>query len=113
MFNMRHSTRNSWCTVAGLSSPRSMKPAVVLTRTRSRSRLRKYSSVPSAEEFPARVARARESLPLPALLSQSLLTFQLEFDRESPAPQVHCANTLRVLGENHTIPESHNGANAV
>jgi hypothetical protein len=28
-----------------------------------------------------------------------LLTFRLEFDRESPAPLALCANTLRVLGE--------------
>jgi hypothetical protein len=50
-------------------------------------------------EFPPRVKRARESLPLATLLSQLLLTFRLEFNRESPAPLVHCANTLRVLGE--------------
>jgi hypothetical protein len=36
---------------------------------------------------------------LPTLLSQLLLTFRLEFDRESPAPLEMCANTLRVLGE--------------
>jgi hypothetical protein len=35
---------------------------------------------------------------LPALLSQLLLAFQIEFDHESPMPLVHCANTLRVLG---------------
>lgn len=50
-------------------------------------------------EFPTRVNRGRESLPLATLLSQLLLTFRLEFDRESPAPLAHCANTLRVLGE--------------
>jgi|HubBroStandDraft_1064217.scaffolds.fasta_scaffold40545_1 hypothetical protein len=51
------------------------------------------------DEFPPRIKRAGGSLPLPTLLSQLLLTFRLEFDRESPAPLVHCANTLRVLGE--------------
>jgi len=51
------------------------------------------------DEFPRRVKRGRERLPLPALLSRLLLTFRLEFDRESPAPLVLCANTLRVLGE--------------
>ncbi|MGP0074704.1 MAG: hypothetical protein ACLPWF_22560 [Bryobacteraceae bacterium] len=51
------------------------------------------------EEFPPRVRYASESLPLPTLLSQLLLTFQIDFDRESPAPLVYCANTLRVLSE--------------
>jgi hypothetical protein len=37
-------------------------------------------------------------MALPALLWQWLLAFELEFDRESPLPLVHCANTLRVLG---------------
>jgi len=50
-------------------------------------------------EYPSRVKRGKESLALPTLFSQLLLTFGLEFDRESPAPLVHCANTLRVLGE--------------
>jgi hypothetical protein len=50
-------------------------------------------------EFPRGVKRGMGSLPLPMLLSQLLLTFRLEFDRESPAPLVYCANTLRVLGE--------------
>lgn len=36
---------------------------------------------------------------LPALLSQLLLAFTIEFDRESRAPLELCANTLRVLGE--------------
>lgn len=36
---------------------------------------------------------------LPTLLSQSLLAFTMEFDRESPVPLALCANTLRVLGE--------------
>lgn len=36
---------------------------------------------------------------LPALLSHLLLAFTLEFDRESPAPLILCANTLRVLSE--------------
>jgi len=51
------------------------------------------------ENFPPRAAKRDVPLPLPALLSQLLLTFRLEFDRESPVPLVFCANTLRVLGE--------------
>ena len=42
---------------------------------------------------------ARGINPIPTLLSQLLLTFRLEFDRESPAPLILSANTLRVLGE--------------
>jgi len=49
--------------------------------------------------FPPRAARGGGHLPLPALLSQLLLTFRLEFDRESSAPLALCANTLRALGE--------------
>ncbi len=52
----------------------------------------------AADKFPPRVKGARGLLPLPALLSQLLLEFQLEFDRQSPVPLVLCANTLRVLG---------------
>lgn len=52
-----------------------------------------------AEEFPARVPRGREALSLPTLLSRLLMTFRLEFDRESPTPLIFCANTLRVLGD--------------
>jgi hypothetical protein len=33
------------------------------------------------------------------MLSQLLLAFRIEFDRESPAPLMLSANTLRVLGE--------------
>ena len=50
-------------------------------------------------KFPPRATNGDVPLPLPTLLSQLLLTFRLEFDRESPAPLVLCANTLRVLGE--------------
>lgn len=52
-----------------------------------------------AADFPPRVKRDGGSLPLATLLSQLLLTFRLEFDRESPAALIDCANTLRVLGE--------------
>jgi DNA-binding MarR family transcriptional regulator len=51
------------------------------------------------EEYPPRATRGGSPLPLPTLLSQLLIAFQLEFDRESPAPLALCANTLRVLGE--------------
>lgn len=39
------------------------------------------------------------SFSLPALLSQALLSFTIEFERESGAPLWLCANILRVLGE--------------
>ena len=51
------------------------------------------------EEYPARTAQPAVPLPLAALLSQLLLAFRVEFDRESRAPLALCANTLRVLGE--------------
>jgi hypothetical protein len=44
-------------------------------------------------------------LPLPALLSQLLLAFTMEFQRESRVPLWLCANTLRVLSD-QSIPES-------
>lgn len=51
------------------------------------------------EPYPARGAPYTGPRSLPALLSQLLLAFRIEFDRESRAPLVLCANTLRVLGE--------------
>lgn len=51
------------------------------------------------ESFPPRMTDATEKLPLPTLLSQLLLAFTIEFDRESPVPLVLCANTLRALGD--------------
>jgi DNA-binding MarR family transcriptional regulator len=51
------------------------------------------------EAYSAREARRTGTLPLPVLLSQLLLAFTIEFDRESRAPLKLCANTLRVLGE--------------
>jgi DNA-binding MarR family transcriptional regulator len=49
--------------------------------------------------YPPRSARDAGSLALPALLSQLLLAFTIEFERESRAPLWLCANALRVLGE--------------
>jgi hypothetical protein len=49
--------------------------------------------------YPPRRARDAGSFSLPALLSQLLLSFTIEFERESRAPLWLCANTLRVLGE--------------
>jgi hypothetical protein len=54
---------------------------------------------PLTPPYPRRVRRGTDSLALPALLSQALLAFALEFDRESRAPLALCANGLRVLGE--------------
>jgi hypothetical protein len=56
----------------------------------------------STEKLPPRGEADAGSLPLAMLLSQLLLTFRLEFDRESPARMGLCANTLRVLGEKPT-----------
>lgn len=59
--------------------------------------------LPSAWEttltYPARTSNRNGPLLLPALLSQTLLAFTLEFDRLSHAPLRICASTLRVLGE--------------
>jgi DNA-binding MarR family transcriptional regulator len=52
-----------------------------------------------AVTYPVRGPGRRDPLPLPALLSQLLLLFTIEFDRESRLPLILCANTLRVLGE--------------
>lgn len=53
---------------------------------------------PPLREPPLPGERAGDN-PLPVLLSQLLLQFTIEFDRESAAPLSLCANTLRVLGE--------------
>ncbi|HWE53697.1 MAG TPA: hypothetical protein VG273_28160 [Bryobacteraceae bacterium] len=54
--------------------------------------------IDGTKDYPARKTES-DGLPLPTLLSRLLLTFRLEFDRESPASLSLCANTLRVLGE--------------
>jgi hypothetical protein len=48
------------------------------------------------EAFPARSTAVSKDLALPCLLSQLLLSFAIEFDRESPAPLALSANTLRI-----------------
>jgi hypothetical protein len=55
--------------------------------------------------YKARSTHDAVPLPLPALLSQLLLAFTLEFERESRVPLWLCANTLRVLSD-QPIPES-------
>jgi DNA-binding MarR family transcriptional regulator len=52
-----------------------------------------------------RTTRDAVALPLPALLSQLLFAFTMEFQRESRVPLWLCANTLRVLSD-QPIPES-------
>lgn len=52
-----------------------------------------------------RSAQDAAPLPLPALLSQLLLAFTMEFQRESRVPLWLCANTLRALSD-QPIPES-------
>jgi DNA-binding MarR family transcriptional regulator len=56
----------------------------------------------AAEAYPVRTAPRMGPLPLPVLLSQALLAFTLEFDRQSATPLWLCASTLRVLGEQPT-----------
>src|SRR5581483_2398473 len=53
----------------------------------------------AAHAYPARTEHRVGPLPLPVLLSQLLLAFRIEFDRQSRAPLILCANTLRILGE--------------
>jgi DNA-binding MarR family transcriptional regulator len=55
--------------------------------------------------YKTRTTQATVPLPLPALLSQLLLAFTMEFQRESRVPLWLCANTLRVLSD-QPIPES-------
>ncbi len=54
--------------------------------------------------LPQRQGPPPRDLPLPVLLSQVLLAFALDFERESPAPLALCANAIRVMGE-AGIPE--------
>jgi hypothetical protein len=53
----------------------------------------------AVQSYSVRRSRRSGALPLPALLSQLLLAFTIEFDRESRVPLHLCATTLRVLGE--------------
>ena len=50
-------------------------------------------------KYPGRGEFHSGLLSLPALLSQALLAFAVEFDRTSHVPLILCANTLRILGE--------------
>jgi hypothetical protein len=52
-----------------------------------------------AEAFPARARRQRPELAFPALLSQVLLAFKIEYERESGTSLALSANALRVLAE--------------
>ncbi len=51
------------------------------------------------EKYPPRVTPTPTDLPLPALLSQVLLAFRIDFERESPTSLPLCTNTLRILGD--------------
>jgi hypothetical protein len=55
--------------------------------------------------FPSKKKGSTTVLPLPALLSQLLLAFAIEFEPSSGAPLALCANTIRVLSEEPT-PEA-------
>jgi DNA-binding MarR family transcriptional regulator len=52
-----------------------------------------------AEAYPSRTTQGVGPLCLPALLSQLLLAFALEFDRASKAPLALSSNPLRILGD--------------
>jgi hypothetical protein len=52
-----------------------------------------------AHTYPPRTRQDTRPLLLPVLLSQLLLAFATEFDRESEAPLALSANTIRILGE--------------
>jgi DNA-binding MarR family transcriptional regulator len=56
----------------------------------------------TAAAYPARTTAGGGPLPLAVLLSQALLLFTVEFDRQSPAPLWLCASTLRVLSDQPT-----------
>ena len=58
-----------------------------------------YWMLGEAEGFPPRKSHETARLPLPALLSQMLLWFTIEFDRESDASLALSANVLRVIGQ--------------
>lgn len=49
--------------------------------------------------FPPRRHEEVADFRLPTLLSQALLAFVMDFERESSAPLALCANAIRVLGE--------------
>jgi hypothetical protein len=53
---------------------------------------------PEPQEYAPRTIQKTEDLSLLTLLSQVLLAFAIEFDRESKAPLALSANVLRVLG---------------
>lgn len=55
--------------------------------------------------FPPRRDQKATDLPLPTLLSQALLAFAIDFERESAAPFALCATAIRILAEK-AIPES-------
>jgi hypothetical protein len=52
--------------------------------------------------FPPRSGQEAADPALATLLSQALLAFAIDFERESPAPLALCASTIRVLGEKPT-----------
>jgi hypothetical protein len=54
--------------------------------------------VPEAHNYPPRVSKSTQELSLPALLSQALLAFANDFEREAGVSLALCANAIRVLG---------------
>ena len=51
------------------------------------------------ETYPVKTTRDDRDTSLPTLLSQALLAYTIEFNRESEAPLALAATTLRILGE--------------
>jgi hypothetical protein len=54
--------------------------------------------VPQEHDFPPPTSRSMEGLSLPALLSQAVFEFAMDFDREAGVSLALCANAIRVLG---------------
>jgi len=95
--------RSDWLvrlTTKGLQAVSTWQPLTDLIERRWERRFGK-------EEIDDLRARLRDvggglDLTLPALLSQILLAYRVEFDRESDVPLPPCANTIRVLSEKPT-----------
>ena len=49
--------------------------------------------------FPPRAEGRADRRPFPALLSQALLLFRIDFEQHMPTPLPLCANSIRVLGD--------------
>lgn len=95
--------RSDWhvrLTTKGLDAVRIWQPLTDFIERRWEKRFGKEE----IDELRARLSKFAGSgeRTLPALFSQILLAYSLEFDRESNAPLALCANTIRVLSDKPT-----------